>query len=1859
MAFTRSLIAATVAGVLIVPASAGSVAAATSSSGPAMSTASVPRAEADPKVVRGEASPAPAFSIAVLERDPARLGGSGAVDVVLTRRGTQERSVRDARVRISIPSGTTMTKASGQGWSCSKPAPGARVVTCAHRGTIPAGTSPAAIRVLIAVGLTSRDRAPMTEVTAQATWTGDPAAESSPWPKPWLVQDRGPMPVFAALNASLASPAGRTLAILTGGAPESRQVLLTGAITGIEGGQVQAEWFVKSGPKPRFLAPVSVRGAQAEINQVVEYPDTLKGAVKSVIGLRVTSDGRTVTRTIALDLNASAQLGEVNGRDKRFIQLAAASRMPVPFEDYVDADDNHVTIDPRQQPRPAGSTVTLSVRSRTGVPIDSVAWYLLDDSDQSTFVTDTRTATFTVPSQPGDSQVVEVAVLMANGETQEEGYILYALEDETAALSARADAVEDDTTANVAVFCSLATNVLDQRKRDTNEPITIDPPGGVKLTFKPSQADISKVFKEGECTGEGAMGISGATLEHPSAWTFKDVQASVDPTGLTVTRMGWVPTGSVILKIFKLAGGSGDLITWKGTVTSALTDGSWGLLGGSASMQAFVDRFGQEIYGPEFLPLPGGWSIPKDSTKLLFLNKDDKAPADNTLRMTQEVTGTKDGKGTFTADAVAGSLDNVEVALSNIVLGDNGAGDSLVASGTGRFSLNAETAQRKITLKVECYKDKKLSPDCELVDRLMLKSFTVTLAESITLDAQAAFRYADDQVFAFGVTGKYVDSKNWSLTGRTTDPWNLGQGLTLKSLNASIERKPRGEQDPTETDLLVNVDGILEGLTFGPTVQVTSLAARVTNQCAKEETRCTPTEMRLQVDADIKALLPGTSTPTPLNVRAAANLSRLTFTFIGTAKDIAIGPQGMQVTKARFILTNDTALNTCRPKGAPAPSEGGYTASVGGEVLLLGTAFNVNAQFNGDGYCLWGSSGGLDLGAPGLRAKTGTLAYTNFKGGAVLVNDDSVAPTQVRASASTIDITPGRIQLSGDFELPQSVRDYLGANGQVTYAANVGTDLKSADFALTLEMKDDLVLYQQTEPSPGTAIRSKVTMSEVQLKVSYDVKDTSAQLKLTAAGKVIVPRQDDPSRESVTPIAVGGAFTLEATKVSLEISAGVDTSKGDVKNAFGQPGLVIRRLSVSLGFALPVPSAKAALNADVTLPATWGSSIGIKAGAPIKLAVSLDTTAPCLVIQIGEEEIAKRQQALDLANLGVITAKFFKLVLAPVGCTLPNAGGTPDKIGKGYAFVFDGEIVGSPVRLGFEVGLGDGLKIKALLDLPKPIDLYAVQLSSEDRTSGPKLDLDIDTKASKYDIDVDAYIEIGSVNYGVGVAVGIKGSLRTSDKNFITAQFKGHAGGSLGPISLQIPEKRANGKTGLEVDLKIAKSGAAKDSDKQNFVRAGAELRLGVVGLSLALEADLNYAEGQLVELKAVVDTTINIIVASLRARVQFDLCQGTLSPIKQDNSGSKCTRFANLSGASPSIRVGLTGRYRILWWSKDYLWQAYDSAGKEGSPPTPNDAKPFVAPETEIPEGVGDPQLSAGYIFRNYDVYARQSLNGSRISPTVYLKVLEGKQIGSIPACDDARVGAQAWDPTKANPNPSVEPLNPYPMQAGEKCGIHAKASAFYSESSSVFDVEIVCDEGSCYVPAMGNMYRNGIRLSPRSSVSGDAARNQIDARAQTFTGLTTPPGFMPSGGILEKEGSNPAKIDGWDGKSELRAEAFSLKLTNERGQNVWSFGTKTIETAVSSHFELRGGALSARLIQFTQPIEGVYSMSKEILITVYKAADGVRVKPMLVVSNGQFTVYDGSIGAGTILWGVKKDGSCFYNKDRVGQLDANFCKK
>lgn len=1849
----RSILVPLVSVALLMPASAGAVAHAE----PVATDTATPAAQADPvpretSEASGKAAPAPQFSIAVMQRDPARLGGSGVVDVVLTRRGVQDRVVRDVQARVSVESGTRIAKAAGKGWTCPTPRGQARTLTCTLDAAVPATASPAPITVDVAVALGAQSRTPLTDITATATWIGDPAARTSPLPKPWLVQDSGPLDVHPALDAQLSSPAGMDIAILTRGDAESRQVVIAGTIAGIEGGQVTAEWFVKSGPKVSFLNPQTVRDAKGEVNQIVEYADDLKGKATSVIGLRVTSDNRTVTRTLPLTVRASRILGNVDGRDSRIAQLAKASLIPIPFEDYVDADDDHIAIDGPSGPQQPGSQATLSVRSKSGVAIESLAWYSIDQNDRSTFVTDARTATFAVPSQPGDARTIQVAAVMANGETHEEGFILYALDESELRMSVRdVGATEDDTTANLAIFCSLAQNVLDQRGAGTENEITIDPPGGVQLAFTPKQADISKAFMGGECKPDGQMTISGGAFKHPSAWTFNSVEAKVDPTGLTVTTLGWVPP-AILQKIF-----FGKLkIEWKGTLTSTLTDGQWGLLGGTVDMQP-VTILGQKVvYGPEFIPLPGDWSVKKDGTKLLFLNKADGAPADNTLRITEEVTGPKDGKAVITADAVSGSLDNVAVEVANITLGDNGQGDSFVANGSGQLNFNSETAQRKITLKVECYRDKVLSDNCELVERLTLRSFNVILADdTISLTAEAAFRYADDQVFGFAVEGLYVDSKTWTMTGSTTNTWNLGQGLSMKSLVGTIERRPRtGEAD--KTDLFIDVRGTLEGLTFGSAVTVDSLDARVTNQCAAQEEAqgtCVPTEMRLQVDAQLQATIPGSAGRTPLSVRAAANLSTLKFRFEGTAEDVAIGPQGMQVTKARFILTNETT-NTCRPKGAPEPTGSGYTTQIAGQVRLLNNDFTVNAQFNSDGYCLWGNSGPMALGSEGLRATSGLLVYSNFAGGAELVI----------GGGSPAAVPAGKIQLSGAFDLPASVRDFLGTSGEVTYEANVATNLTSADFKLTLTTADAIVLYEQTQASAETDVRSKVTMSDVGLEVSYDVNNPKASLEVFANGELILPRQDDRTVASVTPLGVTGSFGFDGAKVSFEIAASVNTKAGPVQDAFGQPGLTIRELAVSLGLsAVPVPSPTVKLNADATLPAGWGKSIGIKAGAPIRLAVALDLNAPCLNFSIGEEDKANRKLALDLANLGVISAYYFRLLLAPAGCTLPSGSGTPLVIKPGYAFAFDGFIMGSPTRMEFEVGLGDGLKIKTVLDLEKPLDLYAAKLSNFQGDAGPKVALDIDTKASKYDIDLDAALEIGKVEYNVGIMVAVKGSLRTSG-DMITATLQGHAKGALGPISVEIPEKRtvgkkeSLGKPGLMVDLKIPKAG----KEGNPTVNAGAQINASVVGLTLTVAADLNYSDGQLVELKAIVDTKINIYVAMLQARVQFDLCQGTLSPIKQDGSGSQCTTFAKdkLEGASPSIRVGVTGRYRILWWGKDYLWQAYDSEGKPGGPPAPSEPTALEL-ATQIPEGVGNPEVSGLYVYKNHDVFARRTLDDRPTSPTVYLKVLEGRAKGDIPACDRTRVGAQAWEPTADDSNPSVEPLNPYPMTEGESCAMRAKAAIYYSSNPVITDVDIVCEPDRCFVPKSdAGILTAGLMLSPRESTTRDPAQRQMDARAQTFTGLTTPPGFIPPGGILQKEGPNPAAVEGWDGRSELRADTFTLNLVNGSGKSVWSFGGKPNDASVASHFELRGTEGSVRLIQFTLYRQGNYASSRQIIVPVKKPAAGSKVEPMLVVSDGMFTVYDGRIGADSVIWGVKKDGSCFYNKDRVGStLAADFCRQ
>jgi len=1837
----RSALGVLLCSALIVPASAGAVAQAVAPSSD-VAPAEDESAPREIPVVEGQAGAAPQFSIAILQRDPARLGGSGRVDVVLTRRGIEDRVVRDAKVRISLERGTAITRASGQGWACPRPKPGARVMTCRHAAPIGATATPRPITVRVAVEKSAQRRTPVTHITAAGTWVGDRATKSSPWPKPWLVQDRGSLNVYPALGAKLVSPAGRKIAVLTGGDRESRQVVLAGSISGIEGGHVDVEWFVKSGPPVRFLKPRTIQHADEQVTQVVQYPNTLQGKRTSVIGMRVISDGRKVTRTVGLTLRASKLLGKVDGRAHLFDRVAKASRVPLPLASLLDGDDDHLVIEGPSGPVAPGSTTKLTVRSQSGAAIRSALWFSIDEFNVATAITTGLTATVTAGDVHGGTQLIKVAVVMATGEVHKEGYILHVLSPSDRVQSNRAGPRNEDDTetstdptpepqpdANLDAYCAIARNILDQRTAGTDNPVDIAPQGGVKLSIKPSNADISKAFTGGVCTGESVMTFTGTTLEHPSAWTFQDVAGRVDPQGLTITQLKWNPPAA-LKKVFfnQLA------ITWGGSLTSTLSEGNWGLLGGEVDMQPVVKLPGVEVYGPEFIPLPGDWEVPKGGTKLTFTHTDGGAPKDNTLSISQRVTGPKDGVAVISANAVNGSLDSVEVSVANLVLGDNSDGDSLVAKGTGRLNFSSETAQRKIELEVRCLRDGELSGTCKLVNRLNLSAFKVTLEDdTISMSASAVLQYADNQEFGFALEGTYVNSKTWTLTGSTTNTWNLGDGLSMESVVGTISRRPAAA-DATKTDLLVDISGDLKGLTLGSSVSVTKLTSSVTNTCAEEDRSCVPNEIRLRIDADLQATLPGQDKPSPFTVRARANLSTLKFRFEGTADNVSFGPEGMKVTKARFVLTNEPGA-MCRPKGATDVPVSGYTTLITGQVRLLEKDFTVNTQFTSEGYCIWGNSGPMQVGSEGMKTTSGLFVFSSFAGGAQLnVGDDT-----------PVAIPPNTIQLSGAFDLPDSVESYLGSSGEVTYTAKFTTNLSAADFDLTLTSKDGVVLYEQTQGTEGV-VRSKVTMDSVGLKVNYDVANAQASLQIFAAGTLTLPSQGDPTKASVTPLIIEGKFEFKKGALALVITAGVDTKAGPVKDAFGQPGLQISELIVSLTVAaLPAPSVSVSLNADVILPSGWGATIGVKDGAPIKLAASLDLKAPCLAFAIGEETKEKRKAALDLANLGVITADYVKLLLAPAGCTLPSGTGTPKEIKPGYAFAFDGQILGSPTLLEFEVELGSGLKIKSDVDLPKPLDLYAVKLTNFAGDSGPKITLDIDTTAKKYDIDLDAALEIGKVEYNVGMKVAIKGSLRTSGDN-IRLQMQGYAKGALGPISVEIPEKRTMGKTedlgknGLLVDLTIPKAGKSGNPT----VNASAELGVSVVGLKVKVAAALNYSDGQLVELKAIVDTDIDILVAKLQARVQFDLCQGTLSAIKQDGSGSQCTNFTNLTGASPSIRVGVTGRYRILWWDKDYLWQAYNSVGKEGAAPTV-DAPAALDLTTEIPEGVGSPQLSAAYIVKNHDVRARST---ERFG-TLYVKTLKGQEVAGKPACDTARVGAQAWNPTADDTNPVVQAQNVYPMQDDEACGLKVMVASESGRAPS--EDTLVCAATFCYFSGSSAGLYN---LVPRTGgFSGTMARNQA------LSGLTTPPGFVPSGGILESSGKSPTSVDGWDGKSSLRAEPFQLQLVNAEGKSIWSFGSKPGEgraPSLSSHFELRGLTARVLVIQWVKEQSGRYVQQSRISVDTIKT---LKVEPILVVSDGQFAVYDGSIGASTLLWGVKKDGSCFYNKDTVsGTLDKDFCK-
>ncbi|MGI9188061.1 MAG: hypothetical protein ACR2J9_11200, partial [Gaiellales bacterium] len=360
----------------------------------------------------------PQLSLQVSGADAARLGGTGAVSVMLTRRSPGGLALSNALVRVVAPAGVRMTGGTGAGWLC---AGAGRVLICRHPGGIAVGTNPADITATFQVAETAAGlaRAAQAEFASTATWSGDPASETTGGQ--WLEVDTGTVDVRDALRATLTSASGSRVAVTTGLGDDARRIDLSATVAGSDTGQVRAEWFQISGPTVRFAGPATVDDASDQLTQGAIVPDTATGTQTYVFGLRLSADGDVVERRVAVQVVADRVLPRQAFDQSQIERLVKIAQQNPGDRTLVNrfVDDFDIS-GPTRAVRP-GTSVRLRIVD-IAVPLVQTGWIV---NDQLITAPKTNRHSFTVKAPAfGDSTSVEVVAVDRRGKVYSEGILI-------------------------------------------------------------------------------------------------------------------------------------------------------------------------------------------------------------------------------------------------------------------------------------------------------------------------------------------------------------------------------------------------------------------------------------------------------------------------------------------------------------------------------------------------------------------------------------------------------------------------------------------------------------------------------------------------------------------------------------------------------------------------------------------------------------------------------------------------------------------------------------------------------------------------------------------------------------------------------------------------------------------------------------------------------------------------------------------------------------------------------------------------------------------------------------------------------------------------------------------------------------------------------------------------------------------------------------------------------------------------------------------------------------------------------------------------------------------------------------------
>lgn len=1453
---------ALIAGVSVVPPAAAA---------PAPAPAPVVRADV-PEIIDGALATPPALSVAAQSVSPGRPGGQGSFEVVFASTARQTQRVKGLEVRVAAPEGTSLGRVAGVRWRCD--VAGDRITaTCRLRGSVDKDEDPP--RITASLDIAESFGSDVARVRAWARWAGVPREYGQ-----WVVGDQGAVPVYPRATLRVTSNAP-TITAFRNGPRQSRQISLRADIGRLQGQYAALTWRQVSGPPVRFLLPRAIDGVASTAQQVAEVT-RVPDRQRYVFAARVIAQGQVIERRVSVVVRGDRLLEDLDAAAPTEAAMAAATSLPALRGALRVKDRRDLRIE-GPLTSASGSRVTLRALG-ADAERGTVSW-----TSGGRRIGEGSTITFTAPGRPGSALLVTARVTLPSGVVARAEHVLIATAPDakpTTRLSPR----------DAEGFCRIARAIRQgQARSDTgaySAPMGTAGVQRLRVPFDRTVIDQGTFDEAGACTAEGGIDITDAVIVQSSSVRLAGVRARLTSEGLTVSRARVTINSTLSNKLTDTIG-----LEVSGEFTAALAAGDLGTLVGSGAFEP-VSIQGEPAVSPVavFLSLPGGWDFPADAARIDF--SDDLA-----VRVTQAARSPVYPQGTrgtvaLSVDIVDDEPARVAATVANIALGETPRGGLITASGTGRIDLADETFA--LSLPVTCDGGWQ-SRACEIFGGLRLGNFALEwTSERISLDATAAVSVGESKAYGVTFEGAYRGADDWELKVTESAPWDLGDGIVLRALRGGIESRPSAGT----AALRMSVTGTLTGLTLGDAVTVTNLTPTLTNSCPSDaaDEPCRLDELKFFLTAEVEATLPGSVRPTAFTARADVNLATLDFTFTSGATDLQIGPEELRLTDVRVVISRG-APTSCVPRGAEAPQDPGVTVRFEGTARILTRDYGLNVQSDARGLCIWGSGDTIDIGG-GLKAVTPRVAFTTYAGGATV--DD----------LETIDAN--RLIMNGGFVFPDTMRQRFGIPGRgVTFEADISADLQEAHFTVAYNADNEVALYR----GEGAAL----TVGQLGFGLDVRLAGTSPGFdgyffgtgRLELEGSAGVPASSTPLE-----VRVGVGYAV-GSSLRLHLRAGVPS--GTVANAFGVQGLTLRRLSASGAIDLVAGAPAVALNADVTLPAGWGSAIGLLPGTTVALAANLEIARPCLEFRVGSDG---GDPVVDMGGKGLITGNYFRLVLAPTGCEVPD-GRVSERIPAGWAFAVQGALLGSPFQATSRMQIdSEGMRIDAVVEMPR-LDLYGVVgFRSHEGIGGPKVTLTLDTGRGILDVTLDAAIEIGDVKSGFGVLASVKGDIRRAGDRF-TVDLRGRSQTRLGPVDLVLDP--------ITVKASIPVLGK-ESATNQLFVDMSTALRA-----TLDLKAFGTYTvEGSgrlqmqdfvLTQLSLKAGGVFDAVVYKVRGTVAVDMCMGTLSEIAADGTGSQCTLYprGSLASSSPSVRVGVTGTEQVVLKDpKPFAKVFYDREGIE-----------------------------------------------------------------------------------------------------------------------------------------------------------------------------------------------------------------------------------------------------------------------------------------------------------------------------------------